>query len=119
MVGRLLMLLNTILDDDRKMRKFELVRGLSRTTLTGEDEKSQLLWSERASQHSETFIYLFILFITRSPTGNTPLTHAPLGYSYTALHWEGYFEPPPPLISETPGPILKIQAAFDSPRKNF
>ena len=28
----------------------------------------------------------------------------------------GYFEPPP-LISETTGPILKIQAAFESPGK--
>ena len=43
---------------------------------------------------------------------------APLGYFYHAPHWGGgYFEPPPPLISETTGPILKIQAAFESPGK--
>ena len=47
------------------------------------------------------------------------LTRAPLGYFYNAPHWGGggYFEPPP-LISETAGPILKIQAAFESPGKN-
>ena len=39
-----------------------------------------------------------------------PLTRAP-------LEGGGYFEPPPPLISETTGPILKIQAAFESPGK--
>ena len=50
--------------------------------------------------------------------GNTPLTRAPLGYFYNAPHWGGgYFEPPPPLISETTGPILKIQTAFESPGK--
>ena len=43
------------------------------------------------------------------------LTRAPLGYFYNAPHWGGYFEPP--LISETTGPILKIQAAFESPGK--
>ena len=39
----------------------------------------------------------------------------PLGYFY---NWGGggYFEPPP-LISENTGPILKIQAAFESPGK--
>ena len=47
------------------------------------------------------------------------LNHAPLGYFYNAPHLGGggYFEPPPPLISETTGPILKIQAAFESPRE--
>ena len=45
------------------------------------------------------------------------LTRAPLGYFYNAPHWGGgYFEPP--LISETTGPILKIQAAFESPGKS-
>ena len=45
------------------------------------------------------------------------LTRAPLGYFYNAPHsgGGGYFEPP--LISETTGPILKIQAAFESPGK--
>ena len=45
------------------------------------------------------------------------LTRAPLGYFYNAPHWGGggYIEPP--LISETTGPILKIQAAFESPGK--
>ena len=47
------------------------------------------------------------------------LTRAPLGYFHNAPHWGGggYFESPPPLISETTGPILKIQAAFESPGK--
>ena len=46
------------------------------------------------------------------------LTRAPLGYFYNAppLGGGGYFEPPP-LISETTGPILKIQEAFESPGK--
>ena len=46
------------------------------------------------------------------------ISRAPLGYFYNAPHWGGggYFEPPP-LISETTGPILKIQAAFESPGK--
>ena len=44
------------------------------------------------------------------------LARAPLGCFYNAPHWGGgYFEPP--LISETTGPILKIQAAFESPGK--
>ena len=43
------------------------------------------------------------------------LTRAPLGYFYNAPHWGGYFEPP--LISETTGPIVKIQGAFESPGK--
>ena len=43
---------------------------------------------------------------------------APLGYFYNAPHWGGggLFRAPP-LISETTGPILKIQAAFESPGK--
>ena len=46
------------------------------------------------------------------------LTRAPLGYFYNAPHWGGgLFRAPPPLISETTGPILKIQAAFESPGK--
>ena len=47
------------------------------------------------------------------------LIRATLGYFYNAPHWGGgYFEPPPPpLISEATGPILKIQAAFESPGK--
>ena len=47
------------------------------------------------------------------------LTSAPLGYFYNAPHWGGglFRAPPPPLISETTGPILKIQAAFESPGK--
>ena len=44
------------------------------------------------------------------------LTRAPLGYFYNAPHW-GVISSPPPLISETTGPILKIQAAFESPGK--
>ena len=46
------------------------------------------------------------------------LTRAPLGYFYNAPHWGGggLFRAPP-LISETTGPILKIQAAFESPGK--
>ena len=60
-------------------------------------------------------------------TVDSPLTRAPLGYFYNAPHWGGgaissptggggYFEPTP-LISETTGPILKIQPAFKSPGK--
>ena len=44
------------------------------------------------------------------------LTRAPLGYFYNATHWGGAISSPP-LISETTGPILKIQAAFESPGK--
>ena len=46
------------------------------------------------------------------------ITPAPLGYFYNAPHWGGGYFEPPPLISETTGPILKIQAAFESPGKN-
>ena len=46
------------------------------------------------------------------------LTRAPLGYFYNAPHWGGGEAiSSPPLISETTGPILKIQAAFESPGK--
>ena len=45
------------------------------------------------------------------------LTRAPLGYFYNAPHWGGGLFRAPPLISETTGPILKIQAAFESPGK--
>ena len=46
------------------------------------------------------------------------LTRAPLGYFYNAPHWGGGGAiSSPPLISETNGPILKIQAAFESPGK--
>ena len=45
------------------------------------------------------------------------LTRAPLGYFYNAPHWGGGAISSPPLISETTGPILKIQAAFESPGK--
>ena len=47
------------------------------------------------------------------------LTRAPLGYFYNAPHWGGggLFRAPPPLISETTGTILKIQAALESPGK--
>ena len=46
------------------------------------------------------------------------LTRAPLGYFYNAPHWGGgLFRAPPPLISETTGRILKIEAAFESPGK--
>ena len=45
------------------------------------------------------------------------LTRAPLGYFYNAPHWRGLFRAPPPLISETTGPILKIQTAFERPGK--
>ena len=52
----------------------------------------------------------------------TFLTRAPLGYFYNAPHGGGAISSPPPplipLISETTGPILKIQAAFESPGKN-
>ena len=54
----------------------------------------------------------------RRPEGRD-LTRAPLGYFYNAPHWGGgggLFRVPP-LISETTGPILKIQAAFESPGK--
>ena len=44
------------------------------------------------------------------------LTRAPLGYFYNAPTG-GLFRAPP-LIFETTGPILKIQAAFESPEKN-
>ena len=50
----------------------------------------------------------------------TILTRAPLGYFYNAPYWGGglFRAPPPlPLISEITGPILKIQAAFESPGK--
>ena len=46
------------------------------------------------------------------------LTRAPLGYFYNAPHWGRGGISSPPLISETTGPILKIQAAFESPGKN-
>ena len=46
----------------------------------------------------------------------TILTRAPLGYFYNAPHWGGLFRAPP-LISETTGPILKIQTAFESSGK--
>ena len=45
------------------------------------------------------------------------LTSAPLGYFYNAPHWGGGLFRAPPLISETTGPILKIQAAFESTGK--
>ena len=45
------------------------------------------------------------------------LTRAPLGYFYNAPYWGGGLFRAPPLISETTGPILKIQAAFESPGK--
>ena len=45
------------------------------------------------------------------------LTRAPLGYFYNAPHWGAISSPPPPLISDTTGPILKIQAAIESPGK--
>ena len=42
------------------------------------------------------------------------LTRAPLWYFYNAPHWgEGGLFRAPPLISETTGPILKIQTAFE------
>ena len=46
------------------------------------------------------------------------LTRAPLGYFYNAPHLGGggLFRAPP-LISETTGPNVKIQAAFESPGK--
>ena len=51
-------------------------------------------------------------------TINFCLTRAPLGYFYNAPHWGGgAISSPPPLISETTGSILKIQAAFESPGK--
>ena len=49
--------------------------------------------------------------------GSSNLTCAPLGYFYNAPHWGGGAISSPPLISETTGPILKIQAAFESPGK--
>ena len=45
------------------------------------------------------------------------LTRAPLGYFYNAPHWGGGAISSPPLISETTGPILKIQTAFERPGK--
>ena len=49
-------------------------------------------------------------------TNQTPavrgLTRAPLEYFYNATHWGEAISSPPLLISETAGPILKIQAAF-------
>ena len=46
------------------------------------------------------------------------LTRAPLGYCYNAPHWGGgAISSPPPLISESTGPILIIQASFESPGK--
>ena len=45
------------------------------------------------------------------------LTRAPLGYFYNAPHWGGGLFRAPPLISETTGPILKIQTAFERPGK--
>ena len=45
------------------------------------------------------------------------LIRAPLGYFYNAPYWGGGAISNPPLISETTGPILKIQAAFESPGK--
>ena len=46
------------------------------------------------------------------------LTRAPLGYFYNAPHGGGgAISSSTPLISETTGPILKIQAAFESPGK--
>ena len=44
------------------------------------------------------------------------LTRVPLRYFYNAPPW-GAISSPPPLISETTGPILKIQTAFESPGK--
>ena len=45
------------------------------------------------------------------------LARAPLGYFYNAPHWGGGAISSPPLISETTGPIVKIQAAFESAGK--
>ena len=45
------------------------------------------------------------------------LTRAPLGYFYNAPHWGGGLFLAPPSDLETTGPILKIQAAFESPGK--
>ena len=52
------------------------------------------------------------------------LTRALLGYFHNATYWGGGLFIAPPLISETTGPIFKIQTASDSPgkvveRKNF
>ena len=47
--------------------------------------------------------------------GGRVLTRAPLGYFYNAPHWGAISSPP--LISETIGPIVKIQAAFESLEK--
>ena len=49
--------------------------------------------------------------------GSFGLTRAPLGYIFNAPHWGGGLFRAPPLISEISGPILKIQAAFESPGK--
>ena len=45
------------------------------------------------------------------------LTRAPLGYFYNAPQWGRAISSPPPLIFETTGPILKIEAVFESPEK--
>ena len=53
----------------------------------------------------------------RSGDARAPLTRAPPGYFYNAPHGGGAISSHPPLISEATGPILKIQAAFESPGK--
>ena len=57
-----------------------------------------------------------LYLITRTyAEDKTYLTRTPLGYFYNAPHWGAISRPP--LTSETTGPILKIQAAFESPGK--
>ena len=60
-----------------------------------QSEADRVRQAAASATYHEWAVYLF----------NPP----PLGYFYNAPHWGGggYFEPP--LISETTGPILKIQ----------
>ena len=55
------------------------------------------------------------LIIRTYDEGKTYLIRTPLGYFNNAPHWGAISRPP--LNSETTGPILKIQAEFESPGK--
>ena len=67
----------------------------------------------------EIFWLIYVLFLHRQLGALTSFNPRPTGiFFYNALHWGGGLFRAPPLISESTGPIVKIQAAFESPGKN-
>ena len=81
-----------------------------------------------ASSDSYTVVYADRMLPNKKRKTESSFTGSIRINVYPAPHWDifitrptgggGLFRaPPPPLISETTGPILKIQAAFESPGK--